>query len=206
MSMSSVSFVIELLDDFTGRMVEKTEFAFMVNGKWTKPIRKEEGYYVFINLPGDSFTITIVGPKYCDNVITLQRSATPYAVRLYRNGGYFPDCDYIKEQGAPSEIIRKVCCDEPVLKIKEIKRQGDQTHVVIGGYGIKNLTGLMFCLAKGKTKEYFILSERASSVCYVTNPTIKHKYDEGTVLQRCFTGICNHEGECFIPITKGMTI
>lgn len=204
MAVSSVSLVVVLLDDFTGKAITDASFSFSINGRNCLPVEKprDEGIYVFINLPEENYTVTVTGYKYCRATVKLQRSVLPQKLRLYRNGAYFTDCSYIKESGEPNEIIRRVCCDETALKVREIKMQEDASVIQLSGYGIGNLTGLSFLIKEGGNEEYFIMEERITAAGYSTSPRLKNTYGEKAMLQRCFTGICDKNGDCYIAVGK----
>lgn len=199
---STVSFVLSLIDDFTGKKTTNDHYVFFINDKVQVPIYKEEGYYVFLNIPGQTFSVGIRSSRYYDTVINVIKSALPYEVRLYRNGAYFPDCEYIKGQCEANETIRLEHSYEPVLKIKEIVSVKKQTHIVLQGYGLKNLSGLRFAIGDKAKKESFIMGERVTANSYVTIPPIKDRYGEGSQLLRCYITMGDDIGRYCLPVDK----
>lgn len=61
-----VSFAVCLFDDFTAARIMAGNILFLINGKAVRPVRKNDGYFVFVNLPEApvGYNLTIISQRY----------------------------------------------------------------------------------------------------------------------------------------------
>ncbi|MGI5883642.1 MAG: hypothetical protein ACOX83_01595 [Candidatus Spyradocola sp.] len=59
-----VSLALEILDDFTGRLVKPAQVRFTLDGQEMHPIAKPDGWFLFVNQPAGEHALTVEGTGF----------------------------------------------------------------------------------------------------------------------------------------------
>lgn len=68
---SKVSVVVYPMDDYTGEIAAASDINAWAPGLPNRPLRKPEGYFVFCDLPGNTYQIQVDSQQYFSEVMTI---------------------------------------------------------------------------------------------------------------------------------------
>ncbi|MEG2174016.1 MAG: hypothetical protein RR135_00845 [Oscillospiraceae bacterium] len=207
---TSVNFVLLFQDDFTGADLPEDGFQFWVNGRAFCPLKKPEGFYVFVGLTGKSWTLTVKGTHFIPRTVTLCRDTldphNPIAIlRLFRRGDlHFSDCALLRGHHRPGETVIALCPDTPPLKLRtlEAPTDGGPSRLTFMGYTPRVLTRHRFCMGTGASRELFVITARDQSGGYLSDRHFLHRHKEGEPILRAYGSICDTQGQFSIPIEE----
>ena len=154
-----MSLIVVLLDDLTGRPVTGSSArAWIENVK--PPIKKDDGRYIFTDLPEGEYTVLAEGGTFCRSevgcVITPGK-AESLTLRLLPNSLYPTPSDCIRIEGkcAPGELVAVYSQDKAAAyKLLSDVKKGAET---VGIYhpDTVNIEGkLLRVISKGKGSEF----------------------------------------------------
>lgn len=113
-----VSLVVMAIDDFTGKPILGSNVRVNIEGA-VQPIKKMDGYHVFVNLDKPKVVVHAVGGQYnsrsieCDLTANQEEQYTLLKIRMLPNRSYPipPDTTCIEGKAAPNSLIRVFCRD-----------------------------------------------------------------------------------------------
>lgn len=205
-----VSLVVTLIDDFTGRVITGSNArAWIENEK--PPIKKNEGWSVFVNLSGGEYTVFAEGGFYnravCDVSVTAENGAyTDLKMRLTPSTSYpLPRGTTIITGTAKPNCAVMIYPDDRSVSYKllsDVKKGSEIMGIYFSGdldiegklFYIKgeNNSGEFFrvrCAVKDKPSEYRIAAKLANAY-----PKI------GTLICPVSEAVSDNNGRFFIPI------
>lgn len=209
------AFAIRLMDDFTGKRIEKEKFIFRIHGKVYQPIVKEEGIYIFLEPMEKSVILEISGPAYHSARALVEKELLdpkePLAeIRMHSRPGkkigmfqeYITGMLTDKKLAYPVEICVK-STKETGLTLKE-QRQTNQTRsIVVNGFTKENLIGKTFALSTKKEIDIFVITDKISMNEYRIAGEIKSGYKPQTPIERVYRSVTAPDGSYAIPIEAG---
>lgn len=205
-----VSFAALLQDDFTGADIPEDGFQFWIDGRRAIPIKKSEGFYVFVGVSGNEWSLTVAGAHYSPRTVKFSRTAlnpnNPVIVlRLFRKGGmYFPDCEQICGNHKPDEMVFALSNDKPPLNLQTSETKGGVSRLILLGYTPRPLLHHRFCIGTGKNRELFVITQKENDGSYLCDQPFRHQHKEGEPILRAWGTLCDRQGRFYIPIEAGM--
>lgn len=210
-----LAFALQLVDDFTGKRIERTACSFQVDGRLVPAIYKEEGFYLFMEPMEGSCRVDITAQDYFPGTVQIDKEKldSRYPVveaRLYhRPGGQFPyRCSLCCGKTEPPEpgkpfMLCGVSQADSGYSLKAIKEDGGQTIIELTGYHKEKLTGKVFGLGSGKDFEFFVISEKRGVNEYQISGSLKRKHQKGDKLFRVYRTCADGEGNYVMPVAEG---
>lgn len=205
-----VSLVVTLIDDLTGRVITGSNArAWIENEK--PPIKKREGWSVFVNLPDGEFTVFADGGFY-------NKAANVIKISAKENGGYTdlkmrltPSAAYplpggtavISGTAEPNTAVR-VYPDDKTLSYKLLSdvKKGSE---VVGIYvpGDFDIEGKLFYIKDEKNGEFFrvrcAVKDKPSE--YMLCEKLTRAYSKiGTAVCSVSEAVSDKNGRFFIPV------
>lgn len=202
----SVSFVLRLMDDYTGSTADGGHF-FLVNGQPAQPVRKSEGYYVFLE-PRAPCAVEIQSARYSPMELQVDPAALPsedpvVPVRLLRRGDIrFPGCDRIEGCAPPGVTVYAFLPQDPPLTLRG-EREGVLT---LDGYTPKPLHGLRFPVGKGASRERFVVEEKLPGGGYRIHPPLKRRHKPGETVERVSACQAASDGRFAVCVDPGAAV
>ena len=209
---TKAAFALRLVDDYSGRVITGKHFLFRKEGQTLKPVRKEEGLYVFLEPMNETERIEISGADYfpCAAVVEkekLKRTGLVMNVRLYgRPGGNFPYRRGLEEGTLPEEwspFPVQVCVRrrrKTGLSVKEIRKEKGEQHLVVHGFTREQLTGKTFAVSAKKRTEVFVIAQKLGMNEYRIEGEITGKYPDQTPIERAYRSVTDAGGSYWIPV------
>lgn len=214
-----IAFVLQLLDEFTGKSLTNAGVVFYEGDRVVSPVKKPDGMYVFLDEFDTECTISIVCAGFHDKVLTIDRNTLDkvnpiIVVRLFgKPGGAFSyryglsTGTIKKEKGLafPAEVyaVRK----KPFNLFFKSYREEEGKHIlVLQGFCLEPLIGLAFRMGEGKEASEFIVKEKVGSneycICPIGNKSVQIK--QGSPLFRIYRSVTDEKGNYSIPIDEGV--
>lgn len=202
----SVSFVLRLLDDYTGAVTDGGHL-FLVDGRPARPVRKPEGCYVFLE-PHGPCEIIIHSARYSSLTQRVDPAALPpedpvLPVRLLRRGEIrFPGCDRLEGCAPPGATVYAFQPQDPPL-ILHGEREGVLT---LDGYTTKSLRGLRFSVGKGASMEFFSVDEKLPGGGYRIAPPLRRRHRQGEPVERVSACVAAPDGRFAVCVEPGAAV
>lgn len=210
---TKVAFVLQLTDDFSGKVISRKKFMFQKNGQLLKPVEKEEGLYVFLEPMGDTEWILITGADYYPYMVkvekeTLDRQNPILNVRMYgRPGGSFPyRCSLLEGKAEGKDLPVEVCGKKKKstgISLKEIRTVDGEQHLIVHGFTKEQLIGKTFAMSSKKDTEVFVITEKVGMNEYKIEGALTGKYPDKTPIDRVYRSVTDENGNYAIPVEVG---
>lgn len=208
---TTVSFVIRLMDDFTGMPVTDHFVRVYASGTGA-PIRKGDGYYVFTNCVGRVW-VSVRSPYYYEErtqIDTSEEKATVHQLWLHPNRQYrLPEgvvC--IAGSAAPESSIGVVIeREENCMKLlHDYSKKKDACMLELFYPGGTELSGRQFLIASrdGKCREFFSAVGAAKRGCLLSAPLSQDYKRTETKIYRCYCTRADEKGDYFLPIKEAL--
>ena len=206
----TVSLVVTLIDDFTGRVITGSNArAWIENEK--PPIKKSEGWSVFIDLPEGEYTVFAQGGTYNKKSCVCNISREHYTdlkIRLSPNKSYrLPSgTSVIKGEAPPESVITAYPSDKSAAyKLLSDVKKGAESLGIFYPDGI-DIEGKLFYIMGENGKGEFLRVGAAvpdGKSEHRLWQAVKNAYPKiGTLLFPVSEAMADSAGEFFIPITS----
>ena len=200
-------FALLLKDDFSGATVADGAQRFFVDGHPERPVRKPEGFYVFLTPRGHdgetSWRVRIESARYMARELVVETIAPPETplriVQLYRRpGGGFLDCGWLEAKAPPGKLAVALLDGGAPLALRGFSDDG--RSLALSGYTAANLLWRRVCIGEGRAGELFTLTARTPDGGYAVDhpPRIAHGPGEPVRIAAC--GCADADGRCGIPV------
>ncbi len=95
-----VSFAIKVIDRLTRNILDNNQLVFQINGNNVKPIYKNDGYFVFTDLPNGNYFVKVTGHEFQQEILEIKcnKDNPPKVIVLPLN----PSEYYINKEGKTS--------------------------------------------------------------------------------------------------------
>lgn len=210
-----LSFALRLIDDFTGKKIDKTSCTFKADGRLISTIYKEEGLYLFLEPMERPCTLQIEAQDYFPGMVLIdQRDLDPaypvVDVRLYHKpGGQFPYrcslcCGRVEppETGMPFMVYGISSVDSGYM-LKTVKNTDSVTMIELTGYHKEKLPGRVFGLGEGKDLEVFVITEKSGISDYLISGKLNKTHKKGDRLLRVYRTYADGDGNYVLPVAEG---
>ncbi|MEG1971563.1 MAG: hypothetical protein RR315_00285 [Oscillospiraceae bacterium] len=205
-----VSFAVLLQDDFTGADIPDDGFQFWLDSRRAAPIKKTEGFYVFVGVPGEEWILTVAGAHYSPRTVKFSKAflnpASPVMIlRLFRRAGmYFSDCVELCGNHRCGEMVFALGSDSPPLRLHALEAKGGAAQLTLMGYTPRPLLRHRFCLGLGKTRELFVITAKEKDGSYLCDQPFRYSHGEGEPILRAWGAVCDPQGRFSISIESEM--
>lgn len=199
------SLVFYVLDDFTGRPVpEKCVFVQIPGMK--APIRKNEGYYVFMDLEDGDYTVYINGDQYCQTVledvkVREDQECPVITVRMMPGPRYRLPQDTARITGEAKPYSFVCAIFKPESGMQKLLYDYDGGQLIrIFTSDTKSLDGRSFCI---QNKEFFTIRNTINQEerVYLMDHELKNTYKRGkTKLYSVLWTQADEDGKFFLAI------
>jgi hypothetical protein len=203
-----------LIDDFTGKPIQDTGALFYGEGGIANPIRRRDGYYLFLEESGAVPELSVSLPGYLTGRLRAEaegasRPGRLLTLRMCRaSPGGYQDCVWLGGTGPPdTEVLAVAKADEShSFRITAGGREAEQT-LSVSGYIARRLTGLCFA-AEAPNHELvdFTLEEKLDSGAYRTSGFADWPSEDVIPLRRAYRSLIDKGGKYQIPIDSGAEI
>lgn len=207
-----VAFVLRLIDDFNGIIIQRQKFTFEIDGFGVKPIEKEEGLFVFAEPIKENVEVQIISGYYHACTIKVEKGTLdekePVAeVRLFRKPGiaYSPVISYLSGRIEDKNVTHPVhvCVKSSKstgLTFKEIREEEDGMYLICNGFTKEITEGKTFCMTNNDKTDIFVIYEKKGVNGYKIKERIAGNYDPGTPIERIYRSITDGKGNYSIPV------
>ncbi len=205
-----ISFVLRLVDDFSGKNITGSVLGFYVRGKRLNTVRKPEGHYVFTGCE-KSEDILIETTHYKSRVLPYEfiengGDAPIIIVRLYRKpGAYFLDCDWINGTGPPGKLTYALSGEVAGLSLTGFKTEDKKMRLYLGGYSTEKLIGNCYAVGdKDKRYIFYIIGRDPGGGYLISSPDLKSLQSQrsGQRITRVFSDISDINGKFTIAVDE----
>lgn len=202
----TVSFVLRLLDDFTGSASDGGHL-FWVDGRAARPQRKPGGYYVFLE-PRAPCEVVIESARYSPRTLrvdpeSLDAEDPVLPVRLLRRGDLrFPDCGRFEGTAPPGVTVYAFAPEDPALTFQSEK----YGVLTLGSYTAKPLWGLRFSVGQGNAREVFVMEEKLPDGGYRIRPELRRRHRPGEPVERASACLSAADGRFAVCTERGQTV
>ncbi len=201
---AEVSFVLRLVDDFTGKNISGAVQGFYIKNGMVKPVRKPEGFYVFVDCEKRA-DLTIETTHYKTRILPSKLlnevSAPVITVRLYRKvGAVFGDCKWITGESQAEALVATLSHEVSGFTFSGIQQQDGKSVMYLSGYSNENLVGNCYTLGEEGNKSLFYILKQDDAGGYVISGDDIQSQQKGQKLQRVFSDISDINGKFAIPV------
>ncbi len=206
-----VSLAVLLIDDFTEKVITGSGVRVWVTGA-QKRLRKQEGFHVFLNLPGPMVHICAEGPCYCreerDLDLRLLKAFGPVVkIRMKPSQLYaFPSGVVRLNVELPKQCRCFIFCEKSSGSkklLKDYEKGGQELFVFQGGK--EELEGKTCCI-KDKTGRYEFLRlgrlKDQEKGAYLLEQTLEHDYKKPGARLYPASILYAEEDRCFFVALK----
>ncbi|MEG0780712.1 MAG: hypothetical protein RR426_08920 [Oscillospiraceae bacterium] len=209
-----VSVAVLVIDDFTGRPVTCADLSVSAEQMLGKPVRKGDGYFLFLDCPVPALDITAQAWAYHPGRVRVEpEKLSPLRpvikLRLTPNRNYsIPNQTTCLEGCAlPGTLLRVFCENDPrpLRLLYDYAKKGDAAGCLLQLYDptASDQEGRQFALLrKGETEpECFEVRETGEEGdCLLTAPLARDCKKAGTTVLPISTAIADGEGRFFLPL------
>lgn len=205
------SLVVLPVDDFTGKPVKGSKVRIFIPGQ-KPPLRKADGYYVFINITEPNVTLYCESGLYHPRAeeICFEGASKPlvYKLRLSPNVSYpVPaGATCVTGRAVPKKQVRFWCMDGDgayKLLYGYQRAVGNGSYIRLYNPEHRELADKAFFIQdrEKKKQEYFTVAEtEEEGMCRLTEP-LQHDYKKaGTVIYPVYDTFANEKGDFFLLI------
>ena len=212
-----VSVAVMVVDDFTGRPISDASLTVRAAQMLEPPVRKPDGYFVFLDAPTQVLDITARAWTYHPAAIRVEPGSLPQLfpvvkLRLTPNRRYrIPtDTTCLEGRAAPGAQLRVICTNDPrpmrLLYDYTLKGPMDGRLIQLYDPSASDLEGRQFALIR-KTEpvpEFFMVQQLAEGeeegACVLTAPLSKGYKKAGTTILPVYTVEADEQGDFFLPL------
>lgn len=206
-----VSLVVSVIDDFTGQVLNGNDVKVMVKGA-KPPVRKMEGYFVFLNLTESFCKIMVESYQYQDAEMEVDLRQIEGAYPLVKVR-VKPDWVYrlprgstsLSGYGKPNKeliVIPHGSTDFFKLLFPYPDKKKELHQITIYNPEGKDLEGQQFEISdeEGQQKERFTIIKQLENGCLLKKP-LKETYKKvGTRIYQVYTCRIKKDGRYFLPM------
>lgn len=208
-----MSLAVQVIDDFTNRVVTGQQVQVRILGE-PKPIRKADGYYIFLNLKERKTRLKITASQFLDyeesvDIDAMNPLEPVIKARLKPNRCYsLPQgTTCVEGKASPGTTLRLVCPDSTgYYRLMADYPGGEEREINIFHPAQMEMEGKSFCIRNKEKKqgEDFMVSRVVDSACgrYQLAEHLKHAYQK--VSARIYPILlmeADANGEFFAPLT-----
>lgn len=209
-SFRQLSLVVSVTDAFTGKIIQSNDLRVSIANE-PDPLKKAEGYFVFINLSTKQVNLCIQEPRYTTQVIPLCLTELPIEepllhVRLSPGLHYpFPsDTTYLFGKAPIGSFIRllysQTACDTIFLKTDYTK---NSPQIALYAPSPSSLCGNTFCIRNSDgIQEFFTITTLANAKegLYILTAPLSNNYNcQNARIFSVFTTKSDDTGTYFLP-------
>lgn len=214
MSITSVDFALLIRDDFSGKIIDSADLQFHIDGRAVSPLRKDDGFFVFLGDRGELKELSVSSIKYETTKATIDPAQIPETepilnLRMLRKHNvYFDDTGAVikgnssKLKGSQCEL-RCYAVDGPVLKLSNIENNEKSSIITVTGFTFQNLKGLKFSMGEGKAREIFVITSKTSHNTYELDRILSFPHKNGELMTRVYSGQSESDGSYSIFVDSG---
>lgn len=206
-----VSLVVLAIDDFTGKPILGSNIRVTVDGA-SRPIKKSEGYHVFLDLNMPFVTVRAEGGRYHPRVVVCdltpsEENYTMLKIRMVPNRAYqIPqNTTCVEGKALPGSLIRIFCRDSGAYKLLYDYSSGENSKKIhIFHPSDVEMDGKLFYISSGEDAGEFL---RVTGICdqeskeYLLETALTRDYKKiGTSLLPAYETAADVNGTFFIPI------
>ena len=202
-------FALLLKDDCSGATVTDGAHRFFLDGAPAAPVRKPDGFYVFLTphgqKPGTSWRVRIESARYQTKELTVDaQSLAPNmplrVVQLYRKPhSGFLDCRWLEAEAPPGALaVALLDGGDAPLSLRGFADDG--RSLTLYGYTAANLLWQRVCVGEGRAGELFTLTERTPNGGYAVDHPPRIAHSEGEPIRLAACGLANAQGRAEIPM------
>ncbi|GHV29232.1 hypothetical protein FACS189481_1590 [Clostridia bacterium] len=197
----TVNLVLALRDSWSDRLIGRSEFVFFLDGVRFYPVKKESGYYVFVNLEKDVFSLRVEHKGFYSKELNIdlnEISDLDFVLELplvpkFQNK--LPlGCSNLYGKVDPNTEVY-VVKNQPRGKIQFAEFKDDNVLVVSNSGKLSMLGATLAVLDSGNLKfETFCVLKKYSSEEYKISKKLTGSYKKGDLISKAYLGIADSEG------------
>ena len=209
---TKVAFVLRLLDDYSGKVIQKEAFLFYKDETLLHPVVKDEGLYVFLQPHPDISELKIVSSSYFEQIVTIDQTKLDpqnpvLDIRLFiKCGKPHPySCEWYtgslkdKKHSYPAVVCAKRA--KPTgLSLKSVREENSRKYLTFSGFTQENLVEKTFMLGEKSKADVFIIKEKCGINEYCVEGNFTRKHDAGEKLHRTYRSVTDEKGGFAIPV------
>lgn len=209
---TKVAFVLRLLDDYSGKVIQKEAFQFYADEILLHLIVKDEGMYVFLQPLSDSLEIKIVSNSYFEQKLIIEQSKldprNPVVdVRLFIKCGkshpysceWYTGCLTDKKLSYPVLVCARRT--KPTgLFLKSVREEDSKKYLIFSGFTQENLVEKTYMLGEKSNADVFIIKEKCGINEYCVEGNFTGKHGAGEKLHRTYRSVTDEKGGYAIPV------
>lgn len=209
---TKVAFVLRLLDDYSGKVIQKEAFLFYADGELLHPIVKDEGMYVFLEPLSTVLQLKIVSTSYFEQTVTIERSVLDpknpvMDVRLFIKCGkshpyhceWYTGCIRDDKHSYPALICARRA--KPTgLSLKSVREEDSKKYLIFSGFTQENLVEKTYMLGEKSNADVFIIKEKCGINEYCVEGNFTGKHGAGEKLHRTYRSVTDEKGGYAIPV------
>lgn len=194
-----VSMVLLLQDNFDGSNISSAQTQFYLNGQRVKPLRKNEGFYVFTIPLSENSSLKIESQGYQSVTITLPNQQDlvqkMLLIRMERSPNIFwRDCAIKEGVVKPYSKVYAYAVDAVPIKFQTCGTKDEKFWVLLQGYTTRPMLNRRFCVTDGKAKEYFVVVGQNMDGTLNLDVPLQRKFKPGSVVNRVYDTSSDAEG------------
>ena len=207
----SMRFALLLKDDFSGATVAGAGQRFLVDGRPVTPVRKPDGFYVFLAEPNERpkpktvWRVTVESAHYETRTVriradTLEENGALYTVQLYRKPhSGFSDCRWMEAEAVPGILaVALIDGGDAPLSLRGLSEDGRSLR--LAGYSAANLLWRRVYVGKGRKAELFTLTGRTAEGAYTLDRAARWPHEPGEPVLLAACAPADASGLCRIPL------
>lgn len=212
-----MSLAVQLIDDFTDKIITAPGIHVWIEGEG-KPIKKQDGYYIFTNLSQETILLQIEAFHYCKETVPISveklNQLTPLVkIRLKPNRTYkLPlGTTCIEGKANPLEDIRLFFTEtvqyRKLLYNYEKKKKEENEFIRIFNSTEADLDGCWFYISdrEDKNQEFLSIVEtinKEENIYRLERPLQSSYLKNGTKLIPVYHTVADVDGNYFIPVKE----
>lgn len=203
------SLILVMIDDFTDRNITDSALSIQAdNGQ--RPIKKENGVYIFINMPQGSAGICVEGFYYRKKRIEVfvkeGQEGVICPVRMTPNRQYPIPADTccLEGRAEPGQMLKFYRRNEP-KPWKLLKNYEQEAFIEIFTGGPAAEYRVLYLEEKGERGEFFETKEADGQKYRLESPLTSAYKKIGTKIYPVYSVTADEQGEFFLPIAGAFT-
>lgn len=202
------SFVLELIDAFSGKTLTDG-CHFLLDGRTFSPLKKQEGFWVFCNLRGEHFEVTMQMPGYRTKTLPVQmkellQDKLVLPVYLDRRREYsHHDCEWLLGECPPLTEVLAIADGSLDYRLQSQISTEKFTKIEVMGYRTSNLSRIWLAMGSQQKREVFRFVKRLSEDTFRTETALKTAFLQGEPIYRVYRSCSDRTGRYEIPVEIG---